>query len=122
MLLVFAVVAASLVAADWPIPIPTGGGHWNSAGNHRFRITAPAGTLPHAVVSALVPWRRRDVTFADRVDTFITSSSGSVAPVLHCARNASTLTPDPLHSAFYDSHPPAAIRLERLSRLSPAAS
>lgn len=36
--------------------------------------------------------------------------------------NASTLTPDPLHSAFYDSHPPAAIRLERLSRLSPAAS
>jgi STE24 endopeptidase len=28
--------------------------------------------------------------------------------------NASTLTPDPLHSAFYDSHPPAAIRLARL--------
>jgi STE24 endopeptidase len=28
--------------------------------------------------------------------------------------NASTLTPDPLHSAFYDSHPPAALRVERL--------
>ena len=28
--------------------------------------------------------------------------------------NASTLTPDPLHSAFYDSHPPAAARIERL--------
>jgi STE24 endopeptidase len=28
--------------------------------------------------------------------------------------NASTLTPDPLHSAFYDSHPPAAVRIERL--------
>lgn len=28
--------------------------------------------------------------------------------------NAATLTPDPLHSAFYDSHPPAAIRIERL--------
>jgi STE24 endopeptidase len=28
--------------------------------------------------------------------------------------NASTLTPDPLHSAFYDSHPPAALRIERL--------
>ena len=28
--------------------------------------------------------------------------------------NASTLTPDPLHSAFYDSHPPAAIRIQRL--------
>lgn len=28
--------------------------------------------------------------------------------------NAATLTPDPLHSAFYDSHPPAARRIERL--------
>jgi STE24 endopeptidase len=34
--------------------------------------------------------------------------------------NASTLTPDPLHSAFYDSHPPAAARIERLKRLAPA--
>jgi len=29
--------------------------------------------------------------------------------------NASTLTPDPLHSAFYDSHPPASIRIAKLS-------
>ena len=28
--------------------------------------------------------------------------------------NAATLTPDPLHSAFYDSHPPAAARIARL--------
>ncbi len=28
--------------------------------------------------------------------------------------NASTLTPDPLHSAFYDSHPPAATRIAKL--------
>lgn len=28
--------------------------------------------------------------------------------------NAATLTPDPLHSAFYDSHPPAAARVARL--------
>ena len=28
--------------------------------------------------------------------------------------NAATLTPDPLHSAFYDSHPPAALRIARL--------
>ena len=28
--------------------------------------------------------------------------------------NANTLTPDPLHSAFYDSHPPAAARIARL--------
>lgn len=30
--------------------------------------------------------------------------------------NASTLTPDPLHSLFYDSHPPAALRILRLAR------
>ena len=28
--------------------------------------------------------------------------------------NATTLTPDPLHSLFYDSHPPASLRIARL--------
>lgn len=28
--------------------------------------------------------------------------------------NAGTLTPDPLHSAFYDSHPPASVRIAHL--------
>ncbi|MEO8936871.1 MAG: M48 family metallopeptidase [Burkholderiaceae bacterium] len=32
--------------------------------------------------------------------------------------NASTLTPDPLHSTFYDSHPPAAVRIGRLEAMS----
>ena len=36
--------------------------------------------------------------------------------------NAATLTPDPLHSAFYDSHPPAAIRIARLEALGGAAA
>ncbi len=31
--------------------------------------------------------------------------------------NAATLTPDPLHSAFYDSHPPAGLRIARLQAL-----
>ena len=31
--------------------------------------------------------------------------------------NASTLTPDPLYSAFYDSHPPAPVRIAHLARL-----
>ena len=30
--------------------------------------------------------------------------------------NAATLTPDPLHSAVYDSHPPAALRIARLKQ------
>ena len=31
-----------------------------------------------------------------------------------CRDNAATLTPDPLHSLFYDSHPPAALRIAQL--------
>jgi STE24 endopeptidase len=36
--------------------------------------------------------------------------------------NAATLTPDPLHSAFFDSHPPAAVRIARLAHSGPAAA
>ncbi len=36
--------------------------------------------------------------------------------------NASTLTPDPLYSAFYDSHPPAALRVGRLNSPSPSSA
>jgi len=32
--------------------------------------------------------------------------------------DAATLTPDPVHSAFYDSHPPAALRVARLQAVS----
>ena len=35
--------------------------------------------------------------------------------------NAATLTPDPLHSAWYDSHPPAALRIARLQALAAGA-
>ncbi|MDB5812317.1 MAG: peptidase [Betaproteobacteria bacterium] len=31
--------------------------------------------------------------------------------------NAATLTPDPLHSMFYDSHPPATLRIARLQSI-----
>jgi STE24 endopeptidase len=36
--------------------------------------------------------------------------------------NAATLTPDPVHSAFYDSHPPASIRVARLQAAGAAAA
>jgi len=51
-------------------------------------------------------------------DAFATRHSGA-ADLVHALvklyrDNAATLTPDPVHSAFYDSHPPAAIRIARL--------
>lgn len=36
--------------------------------------------------------------------------------------NAATLTPDPLHSAFYDSHPPASVRIAHLQTLANPAT
>jgi STE24 endopeptidase len=30
--------------------------------------------------------------------------------------NANTLTPDPLYSMFYDSHPPAPVRIAQIAR------
>ena len=36
--------------------------------------------------------------------------------------NASTLTPDPLHSMFYDSHPPATIRINHLESIASGGS
>ncbi|MET3119001.1 STE24 endopeptidase [Undibacterium sp. GrIS 1.8] len=36
--------------------------------------------------------------------------------------NANTLTPDPLHSKFYDSHPPASLRIKQLLSASSSAA
>lgn len=51
-------------------------------------------------------------------DAFAAQQSDAAALVSALVKlykeNASTLTPDPLHSAFYDSHPPALARIHRL--------
>lgn len=51
-------------------------------------------------------------------DQFAAAASNAAALVRALVKlyqdNAATLTPDPLHSAFYDSHPPAAVRIARL--------
>jgi STE24 endopeptidase len=36
--------------------------------------------------------------------------------------NAATLTPDPMHSAFYDSHPPATLRIKHIEQMARLAS
>lgn len=52
---------------------------------------------------------------ADQYAVQHASSAALVAALVKMYQdNASTLTPDPLHSAFYDSHPPASIRIARL--------
>ncbi|MEI7613387.1 MAG: M48 family metallopeptidase [Betaproteobacteria bacterium] len=59
---------------------------------------------------------RRHEFEADRYAAAHASGSDLISALVKLYEdNASTLTPDPIHSLFYDSHPPAALRIERLS-------
>ena len=58
---------------------------------------------------------RKDEYQADQFAATQASSAALVAALVKLYDdNAATLTPDPMHSAFHDSHPPATLRVERL--------
>jgi STE24 endopeptidase len=58
---------------------------------------------------------RRDEFEADRYAATHAAAGDLVEALVKLYEdNAATLTPDPLHSLFYDSHPPAAQRVSRL--------
>jgi len=56
-------------------------------------------------------------------DTYAAKQSDADALVTALVKlykdNAATLTPDPLHSMFYDSHPPASLRIAHLKEIAP---
>jgi len=63
---------------------------------------------------------RKDEFEADAFAAAQTQASDLVSALVRLYEdNASTLTPDPLHSAFYDSHPSANERIRRLLDSSP---
>ena len=63
-------------------------------------------------------WSRRHEREADDFAVHYASADRLAAALVKLYRdNAATLTPDPVHSAFYDSHPPALERIGRLQRL-----
>ncbi|WP_353194533.1 M48 family metallopeptidase [Pusillimonas noertemannii] len=67
-------------------------------------------------VTPLASWfSRRDEFQADRYAASQSSADALVSALVKLYDdNAATLTPDPVHSAFYDSHPPAALRIQKL--------
>lgn len=71
-------------------------------------------------VTPLMSWlSRRDEFEADRYASTQASSDALVSALVKLYDdNAATLTPDPVHSAFYDSHPPASLRIESLRHAS----
>jgi STE24 endopeptidase len=81
-----------------------------------FMLITPVFTFFFAPLGS---WLSRKQEF--EADAFAVKTTGAApltsALVKLYEDNASTLTPDALHSAFYDSHPPAPVRIARLRAL-----
>lgn len=78
-----------------------------------FFLVAPVFTF---WATPLASWlSRRDEFQADGYAAQQCSADALVSALVKLYDdNAATLTPDPLHSAFYDSHPPAVVRIQKL--------
>ncbi|HEV2219101.1 MAG TPA: M48 family metallopeptidase [Casimicrobiaceae bacterium] len=81
-----------------------------------FMLALPAFTFVLAPVATA--YSRRHEFEADAFAARNASAAALGAALIKLYEdNASTLTPDPIYSAFYDSHPPASQRVERLMSL-----
>ena len=78
-----------------------------------FSLVLPVFAFPFG---PLMSWLSRRHEFeADAYAAHQASASELIAALVKLYRdNAATLTPDPLHSLFYDSHPPASQRIAHL--------
>jgi STE24 endopeptidase len=78
-----------------------------------FMLVVPVFTFPLAPLASALS--RRHEFEADAYAATHASGDELVHALVRLYEdNAATLTPDPLHSLFYDSHPPAAQRIARL--------
>ncbi len=78
-----------------------------------FMLVLPVFTFVFAPLASVMS--RKHEFEADRFAARNASANDLVNALVKLYQdNASTLTPDPVHSAFYDSHPPASIRIKRL--------
>ncbi len=83
-----------------------------------FSIAAPLCTFWMTPIAAI--WSRRHEFAADEFAAAYAPSSALARALVNLYKdNATSLTPDAVYSFFYDSHPPARVRIARLRR--PAA-
>jgi STE24 endopeptidase len=80
-----------------------------------FMLVSPVFTF---FLSPLMSWGSRKHEF--EADAFAAKQANAgdlvTALVKMYKENAKTLTPDPVHSVFYDSHPPAPVRIAHLQQ------
>jgi STE24 endopeptidase len=78
-----------------------------------FSQVLPVFMLPLTPLASALS--RRNEYQADAYAAANASAGDLISSLVKLYRdNAATLTPDPLHSLFYDSHPPASLRVARL--------
>lgn len=118
-LVTFALSLAALAVLGWLV---NQGWFYNGLGvsqasNHAaLMLFILAGPVFVFLLSPLFSWSSRKHEF--EADSFAVEQTDARelvnALVKLYSENASTLTPDPLHSIFYDSHPPAPVRVSHL--------
>jgi len=93
--------------------LPQLGGRNDAMALLLFFLAIPVFTF---MFTPLASWySRRDEFEADRYAAQQSSPERLVSALVKLYDdNAATLTPDPVHSAFYDSHPPAVVRIRHL--------
>ena len=97
-------------------PIIIGNGSSNDAmALLLFMLTLPLFTFFFSPISAISS--RKHEFEADEFAAHHTNANDLVSALVKMYDdNASTLTPDPLHSTFYDSHPSASVRIAHLKQ------
>jgi STE24 endopeptidase len=86
-----------------------------------FSLALPVFTFPLGPLSSALS--RKHEYEADAYAASQTQAGDLVTALVKLYRdNASTLTPDPLHSLYYDSHPPASARIAHLTQLKQGVS
>jgi STE24 endopeptidase len=89
------------------------GGGSTAMGLMLFSMVLPVFLFPLAPLTSALS--RRHEYEADAYAAQQTAAADLIAALVKLYRdNAATLTPDPLHSLFHDSHPPASQRIARL--------
>ncbi len=97
--------------ADLGVPAPSA-----HAALVLFLLVAPVFTF--FVTPLAASWSRRHEFAADRFAAAHASAADLAAALVKLYRdNATTLAPDAIASAFYDSHPPAIVRIAELRKL-----
>ena len=118
MSLVFLAVLGQLIDAEWFFRGLGVKAQNTSMALVLFFLTAPVFTF--LLTPLLSVLSRRHEFAADRYAAQNASADDLVHALIKLYEdNASTLTPDPLHSLFYDSHPAAALRIARLQDTAP---